>query len=336
MFKSATLKLTTWYLAILIAISLLFSVVIYSIASSEVGARINYIQSSPKFIFNGNPANLNNFRNLQVQETETNLVSSLVITNICIWIAGGIGSYYLARRTLAPIEEAHEAQSRFTSDASHELRTPLASMKTEIEVALRDPALKREEMRELLDSNLEEVDKLTKLSHTLLQLSRLDHDNIEREKIKLDTIVHEVVDHLNKAEKRIETSGKTARPIFANSSSVEELLRILLDNALKYSPDGSKISVNFLNQKDMEGFEVSNEGEGIPAEILPHIFDRFYRADTSRTSGKKKGYGLGLSLAKKIVELSNGELIVSSAPNQLTTFKVLLPIFSENKAKNQK
>ncbi|HSW78098.1 MAG TPA: ATP-binding protein [Candidatus Chromulinivoraceae bacterium] len=337
MFKSATLKLTSWYLAILIAISLLFSVVIYSIASNEVGARINDVQNSPRFSYVVNHTMLDNFRDVQVRQANASLITSLVVTNICIWIAGGIGSYYLARRTLTPIEEAHEAQSRFTSDASHELRTPLASMKTEIEVALRDPALKKEEMRELLESNLEEVNKLTNLSHMLLQLSRLDHDNIEQGKVILPMAIQPIVERLSKKDgNRIEfTSGKS-RPVIASSTHVDELLTILLDNALKYSPEGSKVIVTLLNQKDTAGFSVSNEGEGIPANILPHIFDRFYRADQSRTSGEKKGYGLGLALAKKIVELNKGELAVSSAPEQVTTFRVLLPIFSSDKAKNQK
>ena len=85
----------------------------------------------------------------------------------------------------------------------------------------------------------------------------------------------------------------------------------------------------------MAGFAVTNEGDGIPADKLPHIFDRFYRADTSRTSGQRSGFGLGLSLAKKIVELHGGELTVTSAVNQETTFRILLPIFSKNQVKNQ-
>ena len=84
----------------------------------------------------------------------------------------------------------------------------------------------------------------------------------------------------------------------------------------------------------MAGFTISNEGKGIAPESLPYIFDRFYRADTSRTGGDKRGYGLGLSLAKKLVELNSGELTASSGKNQLTTFRVLLPNF-RNQAKNQ-
>jgi len=85
----------------------------------------------------------------------------------------------------------------------------------------------------------------------------------------------------------------------------------------------------------MAGFEVTNSGAGIPADILPHIFDRFYQADSSRTSGERKGFGLGLALAKELVELHGGELTVSSAPQQDTTFCVLLPIFSKSQVNNQ-
>lgn len=336
MFQSATLKLTAWYLAILIAISLLFSVIIYSTASKEVGSRIGFLQkTSQPILFDDSPAKFGLLRDSQVHAAEENLLVSLFVTNICIWIAGGFGSYYLARRTLTPIEEAHEAQSRFTSDASHELRTPLASMKTELEVALRDPKLEKSEMRELLVSNLEEVDKLTKLSQNLLQLSQLDHEGLSRERVTLYDIARSVMERFDKTGKRVQLTGNKSYAVTANKSSIEELLTILLDNALKYSPEDSKVHVSLIGQRHMAGFEVSNTGEGIPSDVLPHIFDRFYRADSSRTGGKKGGYGLGLSLAKKIVELNNGELAVSSARGQTTTFRVLLPNYRKSQAKNQ-
>jgi signal transduction histidine kinase len=335
MFESATVKLTAWYMVILIAISLLFSIVIYSTASSEIVSRLGYLQNDTRIILNVPASRFDSLRETQIHQARINLIISLVITNLCIWVAGGIGSYYLARRTLIPIEEAHEAQSRFTSDASHELRTPLASMKTEIEVALRDPKLSKIEMRELLSSNLEEVNKLSQLSQTLLQLSRLDHDNIPREKVRLYNTAQAVIERFDKDKSRITVEGKKAYEVFANPANVEELFTILLDNALKYSPPDSPVTIAFIKQRQLAGFEVSNEGKGIPSEILPHIFDRFYRADTSRTGGEKKGYGLGLALAKKIVELHDGELTVSSAPNKITTFRVLLPILRKFQAKDQ-
>jgi signal transduction histidine kinase len=264
-------------------------------------------------------------RNMQVQQARVNLVGSLVITNVCIWFAGGIGSYYLARRTLLPIENAHEAQSRFTSDASHELRTPLASMKVELEVALRDPKLSKDDIRQLLASNLEEVNKLTKLSHTLLQLSRLDHASIDHEPVLLNSAITTVLARFQSSRQRIIYTDLPPVSVMANQSHIEELLTIFIDNALKYSPNNSLVTLTLVQQKQLSGFDITNTGKGIPADELPRIFDRFYRSDTSRTSGAKKGYGLGLSLAKKIVELHGGELTVSSQPEQFTTFRILLP-----------
>lgn len=332
MFQSATFKLTTWYAVIIITISLLFSVLIYVLAATTIETQLdNYLQDASKFSYVDQT--LDYLRVFQVRRAEADLVGALVITNLVIWLAGGVGSYYLAKHTLRPIEEVHEAQSRFTSDASHELRTPLASMKVELEVALRDPKLSKGEMRELLSSNLEEVNKLTQLSQTLLQLSQLDHDNIPRESVPLPKVARVVIARFN-ADSRINLGASSKVPnIFANELNVEELFTILIDNALKYSPKNSIIHVRFIQQKNMAGFEVRNEGEGIAPEALPHIFDRFYQADQSRTGNAKRGYGLGLSLAKKIVELHSGELSVTSAPKQETIFRVLLPKVSKKQGK---
>lgn len=321
MFQSATLKLTGWYLLILMTLSLLFSVAIYKIASGEVDARFNKIETSL-----GLPQRYGfpDLRTNQLHEAEENFLVGLGYINLLVFCLGGVGSYYLARRTIRPIEEAHEAQSRFTSDASHELRTPLAAMKTEIEVTLRDPNATKHELRELLESNLEEVNKLTRLSHTLLQLSKLDYSNVEREKVDCNEIVDTVVKSFDPTGKRIEFTPHRA-PLFivAALGSIEELARLLIDNALKYSPDTSTVSVNVTRKSGKVYIAISNEGIGIPVEQLPHIFDRFYRADSSRTDGSKNGYGLGLSVAKKIVELNDGELTATSAENQTTTFTLI-------------
>lgn len=327
MFRSATFKLTSWYLAIIIAISLLFSVVIYTIASREVATRIDDWQSASSY----STSRFLAIREQQLHRAEANLIASLAITNITIWTIGGIGSYYLARRSLRPIKEAHEAQSRFTSDASHELRTPLTSMKAEIEVALRDPKLNKSEMRELLSSNLEEVDKLTKLAQTLLQLSRLDHNALTYEKLPLKKLLASVKDRFKNADRTIVISSESAHKVWGNRASIEELITILMDNAIKYSPAGSTIRITTISKKHMAGFEIVNSGPGIAPTALPHIFDRFYRVDSARSNSSKNGYGLGLSLAKKIVELHGGELTVSSAINADTTFRVLLQKTSASK-----
>lgn len=330
MFTSATVKLTAWYLGIIVAISLLFSAVIYSIATTEVRRQIDTLQEAT------HPAELNTLsyriaRDGAILKAQDNLVSALLLTNLCIWLLGGVGSYYLAKRTLRPIEEAHEAQSRFTSDASHELRTPLASMKLELEVALRDKKITKTELRELLTSNLEEVNKLTNLAHTLLQLSRLDYDKITREKVDITASLASTIKQFAVSKKRIHIKLSTPLYTHANRSNIEELATILIDNALKYSPETSTVQITPFRKKQMVGFKVTNEGQGIDAAALPHIFDRFYQPDSSRTSQNDKGYGLGLSLAKKIVEFYHGDLSVTSGNNAPTTFTVLLPRYTKER-----
>jgi signal transduction histidine kinase len=173
MFESATFKLTAWYLAILMTISLTFSVVIYQLNFREISFRLENLQhslmdnsmyllpSSNDETFSYGP---NSPLSVQSRQAAGQMSLSLFYINIVVLVAGGLGSYFLARRTLRPIKESHEAQSRFTSDASHELRTPLAAMKAELEVNLREPNLSAAETRELLESNLEEVNKLIQLN----------------------------------------------------------------------------------------------------------------------------------------------------------------------------
>ena len=345
MFQSATLKLTGWYLLILMTISLVFSVVIYNISANEIDNRLEQLQerferASPLppgtvYTFPRNPR-YTEFRDDQNSRAHGNLLFSLIQVNVLILIIGGVGSYVLARRALRDIEEAHEAQSRFTSDASHELRTPLAVMKTELEVALKDKAISKAELREILESNLEEVNKLSRLSQMLLQLSKAEYAEIEKEKLDFVKIVDDVVKRQNQPKNRIDiTTTQTVPAVNGNLASIEELTMILVDNALKYSPDNSLVTIKLSKRNNKACFEITNTGEGISPDDLPHIFDRFYRADGSRTGGKKSGYGLGLALAKKIVEIHNGDLFASSAINHATTFTVLLPPFRQTQAKTQ-
>jgi signal transduction histidine kinase len=332
MFYSATLKLTSWYLLILMAVGFVFSVVIYQVATAEIDSRLENLQHRVEretgiTILGYDFARL---RSIQTRQAETSLFTNLFYMNALFLAVGGIASYAMARRTLQPIEEAHNAQSRFTSDASHELRTPLAAMKTELEVALRDPSLSKSEMRELLTSNLEEVDKLTQISQTLLLLSRLEHSALPTGRVAFDDIVRRIIGRLNRTEPRI-IYNPPDKPLYINAHqvSIEELTTILLDNALKYSPPTSKVHVNLDREGKKARLQVINTGKGIRPEELPHIFERFYRADESRTNGKKSGFGLGLSLAKKIVELHKGDFSASSEPGKETIFMVSLPRYEK-------
>jgi len=329
LFESATLKLTGWYLLILMVISLLFSVTIYDISTTELGARLGVFQNkveSSSDILGGAYRDFDTIRTNQLHESETRLFLTLFYANIIILALGGIASYLLARRSLRPIEEAHEAVSRFTSDASHELRTPLAVMKSELEVALRDVNLTEADMREVLESNLEEVNRLSSLSHMLLQLSRHDYTELKIEKVNLTELTKASLKVLNKPKSRIILEApKKSITVKANRTSINELLMIILDNALRYSPATSKIHLKIAGMRGGASILVTNEGKGISSTDLPHIFKRFYRGDKSRTSGDASGYGLGLSLAKKIVELHDGTIEITSIPDKTTTVAIFLP-----------
>jgi len=337
MFESATLKLTGWYLLIIMVISLLFSVLIFQSSSSEISARLEQFGRRLPAGLSIQPDNeFESIREAQAEQAAHNILTNLIYINCLVLAAGGVASYLMARRTLRPIQEAHEIELRFVSDASHELRTPLAVMKTELEVALKDSGLDAKDMKLLLESNLEEVNKLTKLSQTLLTLSKMDFGNLIHEEVPFQATVLSVIDRYDKDRTRIRVK-QHGRPLVldAHQPSIEELFTVLVDNALKYSPSDSTIDISLSKRSNKAEFRITNSGKGISEDDLPHIFDRFYRADNARTNRDTNSFGLGLSLAKTIVELHHGELSATSAPDKETTFVVLLPIFRKTQAKNQ-
>lgn len=325
MFHSATLKLTAWYLGIIMIISIVFSFAIYQINFHEVTFRLENLQNSLLDVTGQPLTGSNAIRQAQSDQAALQMVLSLIYINVVILVAGGICSYVLARRTLRPIEQAHEAQSRFTSDASHELRTPLTAMKAEIEVLLRDKKINPSEARELLESNLEEVDKLIQLSEMLLNLSRLDYDTLEKKRLNLAGVLSEALKNFKQSEKRFEISSRKDLFIEGNKAAIQELMTILIDNALKYSDPDSPIKIRLFQRALTAGFEIINSGPTIDHKALPHLFERFYRADSSRTNSTKNGYGLGLAIAKKITDVHAGEINVVSKQSK-TKFTFFIPL----------
>lgn len=341
MFESATLKLTAWYLAILMSVSILFSFSIYFLNFNEVNTRLENLQQGYfggplPGLFPGMPTfdERDQLRLAQAKAASEQMILTLLYINIVILVGGGFGSYLLARRTLRPLERSHEAQSRFTSDASHELRTPLAAMKAELEVTLRDPKLDEAEARELLESNLEEVNKLIALSEMLLKLARLDYDKLERSKIDIVELVHENLRHFPDHQKRFDITTKKHGYVIANEPGISEVITILVDNAIKYSPEDTRISIRVFERRMMLGFEISNEGTPIPSETQSKLFERFYRRDDSRTQSNKNGYGLGLAIARKIIDIHHGDITVFS-DDDATKFTFYLPNLRYTQAKTQ-
>lgn len=327
MFKSAIIRLTGWYLIVLMTVSIIFSFVTYNIATNEVQTRLDRFQTHMQESMGlmPPPIGMTDFRQTEINKSTNNLFLELLYANFIILIIGGIGSYMMAKRSLVPIKEAHEAQSRFTSDASHELRTPLAVMKTELEVAINDKTATKSDLQKVLASNIEEVDRLSQLSEMLLALSRLDNDRLKLAPVDINEITKQVISKSVKQPNRISMTATGRQMINGEETAIHDLIKALVDNALQYSPEDSQISIN-ISQTDRDiKFEITNFGKGIDPEKIPYIFDRFYRADSSRTNGIHKGYGLGLSLVKNIVDLHNGNIQVTSSPKSGTTFTVIIP-----------
>lgn len=327
LFHSAALKLTMWYLLILMTISITFSAIIYQISSNELGRGI--APKGREYIYN-----LEIFEDLQQQRFEEGrrrLLVNLMTLNLFTLAIGGGASYLLARRTLSPIKEAMDDQGRFTSDASHELRTPLTSMRSEIEIALRDKKLSAPAMRKLLESNLEEVDKLRSLSDRLLLLT--SEKQLALGSLSLDDVATEALNRVVALAqaKDITIENVVGRlNVIGSLDSLADLVTILLDNAIKYSPEKTQITIGSELQGKSAVLYVQDQGKGILASEIPHIFDRFYRADPSRNKQHVDGHGLGLAIAKRIAELHGTKITVTSTPGKGSTFSIKLPLSSGN------
>lgn len=330
MFRSAYIRLTVWYVAILMALSLAFSVWVYHEAMNELrmglnGTFVMQLQGrSGPFV----PEEVRSAIEKQYHNTHGRIVFNLIVLNVGVLAVGAFAGYALARRTLRPIEEAVDAQNRFTADASHELRTPLAAMKTEIEVTLRDSRVGAAELRELLQSNLEEIDRMSDLAQGLLTLAR-PGEAPALAALAAKPVVQDVVQRLQPLAdaKKITLEVRLADfDVVADAKSMGAIISILLDNAIKYSPHGSRIIVN-MKRKDGNGLvSIKDQGPGIAANDLPHVFDRFYRADSSRTKEKVAGHGLGLSIAQKLVAGLGGTIHAKSKPGKGSEFTLRLNI----------
>ncbi len=337
LFDTVYLRLTGWYVLIIMGISIIFSLWVYNQARNEllfgltraVPAHSQVIEGEAGVQITG-PFNtaFDIDVNDSLEASRRRLIVRLVGLNVAVLVVGAVGSYWLARRTMKPIEDSVEAQHRFTADASHELRTPLAAMKTEIEVGLRDKNLSKAEAVTLLKSNLEEIDRLGNLADGLLALTQHDSTS-EPVPTSLEEVAAKVAKRLHSlAEAKHIELKRDLKPVIVSTdeASVDKIIGILLDNAIKYSPEKTKVTIATY-QKDGHGYAViTDEGVGIKATELPHIFDRFYRADSSRSKSHVAGHGLGLSIARQLAEQLNGSVMAASKPGKGSTFTLKIPI----------
>jgi two-component system sensor histidine kinase CiaH len=327
MIRSAVLRLTLAYLAILMVLSITFSYFLYHFSNHQLSVELNTPQSyeltEPNVLLN-----FTRFRDVRLGEAQRQLINDIVWLNLGTLVFGSLLSYGLAKRHIQPIEKALEAQSRFTTDASHELRTPLTTLQTEIEVSLRDKKLNLTDAKQQLESNLEEVIKLRDLSDRLLRLAR-DEQDMKLSKTNYQQVVKDAIEQAEPlaVSKRITLDNQTAPlNVIANPQHLQDVFVILIDNAIKYSPPQSTVTIKTVRRGNYGLIEISDQGQGIKKSELSHIFDRFYRGDQSRSKDKASGYGLGLSIAYKLVTAQQGTIEAKSELKKGSTFTVKLPL----------
>jgi signal transduction histidine kinase len=335
MFKSARIKLTFFYLAIVVILSLMLTIGTRILAQRAFDDSTSMQQGGISNIVHrevGLPIPRGGFDNLRDQQDALihhQLNEYVFWINVVAIILGGIGSYWYAGRALKPIEEAHEAQARFASDASHELRTPLAVMKTENEVFLRQKSFTDTEAREQVASNLEEIQHLEELTANLLSLANYeDGERLELSSIKAGAVANLAVEQLNKLhpkENKRVVIDVADNKILGHKVSLAQAITIFLDNAVKYSPDDKPIKLIGVVDDDYYKFMVEDSGPGIKPEDMPQIFDRLYRGDKTR-SKNVPGNGLGLSLAKEIAKANDAGLSVSNIKDAGARFTLTIKI----------
>ena len=253
----------------------------------------------------------------------------LVAVDAVIVVILGVGGLLYARGTLRPIRENVAAQKRFVADASHDLRTPLAIMKAEFEVALRRPDLD-ETTRPVLVSGLEEVDRMSGMVDDLLTLSRIDahQEPLAREPLDLPELARRTVDELGPLAATggvalLADAGAEAHAI-GDEGHVRRALRNVVRNAVEHSPSGSAVEVSVRGAVAGAQVVVTDHGEGMPPEVLEHVFDRFYRGDDAR-SRRQGGSGLGLAIARWALRGMGGDLSVESQVGVGTRVTLSLP-----------
>lgn len=333
MFASARIRLTLWYLLVILMITSTLSAIVYvriaDVLEQEyirIEQRIN--QQMPQFGYQSRP---NYGRRITLQDLDNakrQIARQLMTINLVIVIIFAVAGYFFSGKTLKPIEEVHEAQKRFIGDAAHELKTPITALKTSIEVNLMDKGLSKQ-TRNILEENLEDVQSLESLSQSLLRLAKVSDQNLVKTEVDFKKLTARAVEYMEAMAQQRDITIDLQRPrsklmVMGDEGALFDLILIILDNAIKYSPSGSVIEVSLAKKKNLAELSVTDYGLGISPEDLPHIFDRFFRAEQSRTTQQARGYGLGLSVAQRIVEQQGADLSVISQIGSGSTFTITI------------
>lgn len=259
----------------------------------------------------------------------TNLIYTFAVVGLVMLIVIYFLSRYFANRSIAPVREAFEKQKQFIGDASHELKTPLAIINTNADVLLANQEDTIANQAKWLHYIKSETERMTGLTNDLLYLTQMDdsRSTMIHAKFNMSDAVESIILPMEAVifEKNIslDYNIEPNLTVHGNSEQIKQVILILLDNAVKYSGPKGSVNVTLQKQNNDVMLAVSNTGEGIAPEHLDRIFDRFYRTDSSRAR-KHGGHGLGLAIARSIVDQHKGEVYARSVVGEGATFYVRL------------
>lgn len=270
---------------------------------------------------------------IELEDRYASLIAAFGASALAAVVLVAFGGWLLARKSTVPVDQAFSYMRRFMADAAHELRTPLTVVRARAEVALqraRDP----NEYADALRGIERETTRLGRLVEDLLTLARADagERHIERRRVFLDDVTLDAAEAARliaeRKSVRLEVADFEEAPVRADPELLRQLVMILLDNAIKFTPSGGVVQVQVLARGSTVELIVTDTGVGIPADRVPHVFERFYRGDTSRTRGATSssdgstGVGLGLSIAQWITEEHEATISIQSEDGQGTRVMV--------------
>ncbi len=319
MFKKARIRLSFYYVAIIAVGMIIFSTVFYVYSVQDIRHDASHDTSISA-----------QTRAAAVSHTLGELEGAIIVSNLVILLILSFLAYLLAGKTLKPIQEALDAQERFSANASHELRTPLAVMKLENEIFLDQEHATAQDARALAKSNLEEIDRMAGMVQSLLVLARnkATHQLSDSEPFDLSHLVSVIVQRIERLHHskdiRVELSVLPNVELTGDRKLVEQAITNIVQNAFAYTREGF-IRVSVGRDRSSVTVRVSDSGIGIDDKDLRRITEPFFKADRSRTQSVSS-FGLGLSIVQEVVELHKGTFSIESVPGQGTTAILAFPV----------
>lgn len=252
----------------------------------------------------------------------------VLIAYVVVLVVVAIVASRLSNMVLKPVNDALQKQKDLIANASHELKTPITIIETDLTLA-RGGIEENSESHKWLNGIETQTKRMNSLVKEMLELSRLESNlTMNVDKVTFSDLIESMTLELEAGcfEKAITLNSDIASGVivYSDEEKLRRLISILLNNAYKYTPDGGSITVKMENKKSQVIVSVSNTGEGIPPEKLPHIFERFYKVDESHT-GESNSFGLGLAIAKSLIDSLGGWIKCESVVNDYTTFKFMVP-----------